>query len=323
MNTVFVGGSRRVSKLPRKVRERLDTVRQNCDRVIVGDANGVDKAVQKYLLETLYENVLIFCSGEKPRNNIGNWPVRHVEVPDDTTGFQFYATKDREMAREADFGLMIWDGKSAGTILNVLRLIAAGKKAVLHKVDIDLATIIKSKEQWQEFISECGDDLRDDLKKRATVEERALITEKGVDIEEKLTAGDTAKNGEPADRLASDPSASIDDFWKTSSLKSLADANSALAQCDAQAFMTLLGDLARQRGMTHISRESGLARESLYRSLNGNGNPEFITVLKVLDSIGIHLEAKFVDPKLQEATRFPPSLRDGERREALSHSKRR
>ena len=38
------------------------------------------------------------------------------------------------MAREADYGLMIWDGKSAGTICNILRLINVGRKAVLINV---------------------------------------------------------------------------------------------------------------------------------------------------------------------------------------------
>jgi len=247
---------------------------------------------------------------------VGNWPVHYVDVPDGTTGFQFYAAKDREMAREADFGLMIWDGKSAGTILNVLRLIAAEKKAVLHKVDIDSATIIKSKEQWKEFISECSADLRDDLTKRATTEERALIATKG-------TGAGKRPSDDGTDKPSSDVPESLNDFWQISSLKSLAEANSALARCDTQAFMTLLGDLARLRGMTHISRESGLARESLYRSLNGNGNPEFTTVLKVLDSVGIQLEAKFVKPKSGGEARTTSTHDERERHAVVSHSKRR
>ena len=52
----------------------------------------------------------------------------------------------------------------------------------------------------------------------------------------------------------------------------------------------------RERGMSQVARETGLARESLYRSLDAAGNPEFATVLKVLSSIGLRLEAKAVKP---------------------------
>ena len=48
--------------------------------------------------------------------------------------------------------------------------------------------------------------------------------------------------------------------------------------------------------MSQIARETGLARESLYRSLDAGGNPEFLTVMKVLSSLGVRLEAKPRDP---------------------------
>ncbi|WP_419737065.1 addiction module antidote protein [Pseudomonas sp. COR18] len=52
-----------------------------------------------------------------------------------------------------------------------------------------------------------------------------------------------------------------------------------------------LGTLARARGMTHVARESGLSRESLYRALSGEGNPEFGTILKVVRALGLKLHA--------------------------------
>ncbi len=45
------------------------------------------------------------------------------------------------------------------------------------------------------------------------------------------------------------------------------------------------------RGMSNVAKETGLARESLYRALSSEGNPEFATVLKVLTSLGLHLSA--------------------------------
>ncbi|MGM4929575.1 addiction module antidote protein [Tardiphaga sp. 619_E2_N8_5] len=66
--------------------------------------------------------------------------------------------------------------------------------------------------------------------------------------------------------------------------------NDALAREDASAIKETLGQFARDRGMSQVSSETGLARESLYRSLDSKGNPEFTTILKVLSSIGLRLE---------------------------------
>ena len=53
-----------------------------------------------------------------------------------------------------------------------------------------------------------------------------------------------------------------------------------------------LGDVARARGMTEIAREAGLGRESLYKALYPEGNPEFATVMKVLRALGLSLHVK-------------------------------
>ncbi len=52
-----------------------------------------------------------------------------------------------------------------------------------------------------------------------------------------------------------------------------------------------LGDIARAKGMTQIARDTGLGRESLYKALSAQGNPEFSTVLKVIRALGIRLHA--------------------------------
>ncbi|MGC8494271.1 MAG: addiction module antidote protein [Syntrophobacteraceae bacterium] len=53
-----------------------------------------------------------------------------------------------------------------------------------------------------------------------------------------------------------------------------------------------LGDIARARGMTQIAREAGLGRESLYKALSPEGNPEFATVLKVMRALGFRLHVE-------------------------------
>ena len=52
-----------------------------------------------------------------------------------------------------------------------------------------------------------------------------------------------------------------------------------------------LGTIARARGMTQVARDAGLSRESLYRALSGEGNPEFGTILKVVKALGLKLHA--------------------------------
>lgn len=50
-----------------------------------------------------------------------------------------------------------------------------------------------------------------------------------------------------------------------------------------------LGVIARARGMSEIAREAGVSRESLYRSLSTDGNPEFATVMRVAQALGLRL----------------------------------
>ena len=51
-----------------------------------------------------------------------------------------------------------------------------------------------------------------------------------------------------------------------------------------------LGDVARAKGMSHIAEAAGLGRESLYKALSPEGNPEFATVLKVVQALGLRLK---------------------------------
>ena len=52
---------------------------------------------------------------DRYRNNVGNRPTREVAAPRGAKGFDYYSLKDRAMAETAEYGLMLWDGKSKGT----------------------------------------------------------------------------------------------------------------------------------------------------------------------------------------------------------------
>jgi probable addiction module antidote protein len=66
------------------------------------------------------------------------------------------------------------------------------------------------------------------------------------------------------------------------------------ADGDATFIAKALGDIARARGMSQIARDTGLSRESLYKSLSGEHSPSFDTILKVAKALGIHLHAEAV-----------------------------
>ena len=65
----------------------------------------------------------------------------------------------------------------------------------------------------------------------------------------------------------------------------------AFETADAAFIAKAVGTAARARGMSEVARQSGLSRENLYRSLNGETKTELETIVRVLDSLGIQLTA--------------------------------
>jgi probable addiction module antidote protein len=63
----------------------------------------------------------------------------------------------------------------------------------------------------------------------------------------------------------------------------------ALEEGDPALVTAALGDIARAKGMTHVAREAGLGRESLYKALSPAGNPAFAAILKVVNALGLQL----------------------------------
>ena len=65
--------------------------------------------------------------------------------------------------------------------------------------------------------------------------------------------------------------------------------NVALEMNDPKYFTKALGNVARAKGMSSISEDTGLGRQSLYRALSDEGNPRIDTLFKVLESLDIRL----------------------------------
>ncbi len=123
MAAVFIAGSITIKHLDFPVRERIMNIMHMGHDVIVGDADGVDAAIQRFLLDAGYGRVTVFCTGESPRNNIGNWQVHPVTTYHLPGSRAFFTAKDLALAQAADTGFMIWDTKSTGTLSNVIELL--------------------------------------------------------------------------------------------------------------------------------------------------------------------------------------------------------
>ena len=70
------------------------------------------------------------------------------------------------------------------------------------------------------------------------------------------------------------------------------DITRALVVGDISAVTHAIGVAAKARGMSEISRQTGLSRESLYRSLSGEGDPRFGTITRVLEALGLQLRVE-------------------------------
>jgi probable addiction module antidote protein len=79
--------------------------------------------------------------------------------------------------------------------------------------------------------------------------------------------------------------------------KQAAYISAALETGDAEFVRDALSIVARARGMAQVAQDAQLSRESLYKALGQNGNPEFNTVMNVVRALGLTLSAHPARPK--------------------------
>lgn len=174
MTTVFIGGSRKIVRLDKAVTLRLETIVEKQIPVLLGDANGADKAVQAYFRDVRYPHVTVYCTGDDCRNNLGGWRETHIRPTGNARrkDRKFFTLKDRAMSSAATHGLMLWDGDSLGTLVNIVRLRRENRVAVVY---------VKSKGS---FVDVRSDKDLNDLKEYSSEEllaeaERAVASEIG------------------------------------------------------------------------------------------------------------------------------------------------
>lgn len=117
--TMMISGSRSIDKLPPIIFAALNRFISDEINIIVGDAPGVDRAIQHYLAWRKYPNVTVYVAGNKIRNNLGNWSVVYVQGN--------YIKRDAAMCNKASHGLAIWDQVSKGTERNIFHISVANK----------------------------------------------------------------------------------------------------------------------------------------------------------------------------------------------------
>lgn len=149
---VFLGGSRHLSYIPSEVVFKIEDLINSGALFLVGDAPGTDAAFQEHLRRIGCRDVKVFTSAFKIRNNLGQWPIQQIDSGLKSKSAAAHAFKDRHMADICDFGIMIWDGVSPGTLSNMIDLIEKGKDSYVYFVpDQDFFKIdsISSLEQFE------------------------------------------------------------------------------------------------------------------------------------------------------------------------------
>ena len=151
MSLIFFSGSRSIKKLKEEIRERIiGNVMGRGFCIVIGDAHGADRAFQELFVEYQYPHVQIYCSGRAPRNNLGNWPLKSLNSS--KKGRDFYSEKDRQMAAVADYGFVLWDGRSMGSLNNLAELLVRKKSALMYHTPSEKFIKLKTSEELKALI---------------------------------------------------------------------------------------------------------------------------------------------------------------------------
>lgn len=67
-----------------------------------------------------------------PRNNLGHWDTKKVSTTYRPGTRQYFTAKDKTMAADCDYGFMIWDASSTGTLNNVIELVERNKVGLVY-----------------------------------------------------------------------------------------------------------------------------------------------------------------------------------------------
>lgn len=135
---VFVSGASKTDKIPRKAKKDIKQNVKAGNRILVGDAPGIDTAVQNYIKK--YNNVSIYTIFDEPRYLANkNWDIKRISGNDNVA-------KDIAMTKDADLGIAIpIEGMSKATRNNIQRLIDQNKDVKVYEIKSDFEIVENSK----------------------------------------------------------------------------------------------------------------------------------------------------------------------------------
>lgn len=160
MSKIFISGSINIKNINPSVVERISNMIASSFSILVGDAKGSDSSIQSILKDKDFKNVVVYCSGNYPRNNIGQWGVKSVESDQKPNSRAFFTAKDLVMAKDCDYGLMIWDSKSTGTLSNVYELLKQGKTSIVFVNKFKQFYQVSSTPDFEKLVSVMSDSAR-------------------------------------------------------------------------------------------------------------------------------------------------------------------
>jgi len=73
----------------------------------------------------------------------------------------------------------------------------------------------------------------------------------------------------------------------------IAHLEAAIEENDPGFLLRTIGHIARSKGMAQLARDLNLDRAGLYKAFSDDGNPSFLTVVKVLDCLGLRMSFQF------------------------------
>ena len=164
---IYLAGSRvgvSTGRLPQSVRDRVGTIVRRGMRVVIGDANGADRALQMLLRELGHKDVSVIVGGTGRVRNLADpdWPVERIGADSPLTGKALMTIKDEAMGERATHGLMVWsdvytnrfgrESVSSGTLRNVWQLLSAGKPVALFYVPADRFFDLKSLDDYENLV---------------------------------------------------------------------------------------------------------------------------------------------------------------------------
>ena len=153
--TLFVSGSSKTQNkeseyyrknLPKEVIKQLNDSIKKGEKIVVGDAPGVDRQVQDYLNKLGYKRVEIYSPGKETRYSANSdWKVNHIDSDHEPGSPEWLAAKDKIMANVATKGLaVVLDEGSKATKNNVQRLIEQKKNVSVY----ELSKNGKKEDKW-------------------------------------------------------------------------------------------------------------------------------------------------------------------------------